>query len=227
MDQIGRLTIDSTAAKSDMCQLGANFGTDKSPYSTTHHRHAYTAVYDLLFASRRFDQLVLGELGILDNMSMHVWRSFFPLATLHGFEYFDEKITAARSHRLPRATYRHVDVGSTQSIFHALNEVGTLFDILIDDSTHLFEHQINFVKVAVDFLKPGGIVVVEDVFRGWDEARYSTSLADVLAFFTSAIFIETNHDNAISHGDVEPYYNNDKLLVMFRNQAVRQTGRPS
>ena len=212
---------------SDMCRLGASFGTDKSPYSNTHHRHAYTAVYDLLFAGRRFDQLVLGEMGILDNMSMHVWRSFFPLATLHGFEYFDEKIAAARAHRLPRTTYSHVDVGSTQSIFHALNEVGTLFDILIDDSTHLFEHQVNFVQVAVDFVKPGGIVDVEDVFRGWEEDLFSEALVDVLPFFTSAIFIETNHANSWSHGDVEPYYNNDKLLVMFRNQAVRQSGKPS
>lgn len=231
MDRINRIAVDTTHAITDLCVLATEFPTDKSAFHVqpghTPHRHPYTAVYDMLFATRRYDPLVFGELGVLDNMSMHVWRGYFPNATLYGFDAFPDKIEAARQAALPRTHYALADVGNRRSLFDAFNDTGRAFDVLIDDSTHLFDHQILFIGVALEFVRPGGMVIVEDVFRGWDETRYCAALQPVYPYFSSGTFIETNHAQAYSAGNVEPYYNNDKLLVLVRNETPVARAHPT
>ncbi|AMB47850.1 hypothetical protein Y590_23100 [Methylobacterium sp. AMS5] len=158
---------------------------------------------------------------------MHAWRSYFPNATLYGFEYQDHLIEQARSQRLPRTHYVKADIGNADLFYESLNGTQQTFDILIDDSTHLFPHQINFVNVAVDFVKPGGMVIVEDIFRDWPEERFTEALRPVLPYFSSGAFIETNHAQRYSEGTQEPWYNNDKLLVLHRNTLTRTLTHPS
>lgn len=224
MGKISKLQIDSTGAITDLCYYGTKYPTDKSPYSSTWHRHPYTAVYNFLFSTLRYSPIVFGEIGILDNMSMHMWRSFFTEAQLYGFEYFDDKIERAISECIPGATYSSMNIADKVSIFTALNNCKTKFDILIDDSTHLFEHQINFVEVALDFVKPGGMLVIEDVFRHWPNERYEEAIGPYFDYFSSVVAVETNHENAYSGGNhQEPYYDNDKLIVLYRNRKQRVT----
>jgi hypothetical protein len=222
MDRINRLVIDSSGAVSDLCVLGAEYPTDKSPYNFLEGqdvaRHCYTAVYDLLFAARRFEPIVLGEIGIASNMSMHMWRAYFPNALLFGFDYAQHWIDRAVSHGLARTYYGIADMNSPLSLFNALSETRQTFDILIDDSTHAFQHQISFIEVATHFIKPGGMLIVEDVFKGWDEARYHEALLPYHQYFLTATFMEMVHVNRHSPGTEEPHYNNDKLLVLVRNQ---------
>ena len=227
MTKINRVVVDCTAASSELCRLGAEYGTDKSPYSTTWHHHPYTAVYDLLFADRRYSPITLGELGILENSSIRMWRSYFTQAQIFGFEVSAEKVAAAQAECLPGTHYYTADVTNRASMFQAFNKANCLFDILIDDSTHLFDHQIAFVEVAMDFVKPGGMIVIEDVFRGWDETRYSDALSQYVPYFSNMTFIETNHAAAFSGGTtLEPYFNNDKILVMYRNEVTRRRSAP-
>ena len=74
--RIEKLVVDSTESVTDLCRLGVKHPTDKSPYneSDSLHKHPYTAVYNLLFSYMRYNPIVLGEIGILDNMSMKCWR---------------------------------------------------------------------------------------------------------------------------------------------------------
>lgn len=223
MKRINRVVIDTSDSITDLCWLGTEFPTDKSPFNRSGgnlaHRHPYTAVYDLLFAPRRYDRLVLGELGILDNMSMHAWRFYFPHATLFGLEFDEKRIEKARADGLANTHYGHADVSSRSSLFAALNRTQQMFDILIDDSTHLFEHQILFIETGLQFMKPGGMLIVEDVFREWSDDRYRDALQPYYNFFSSGTLLETNHRHAHSPGSEAPCYNNDKLLVLVRNQV--------
>jgi len=215
----------------DLCVLATEYPTDKSPYHYSGgqvvHRHPYTAVYDLLFGARRHEPLVLGELGILDNMSMHVWRKYFLAATLFGFEISPNKIAAARAAMLPNTHYALADVKDRASLFFALNEIRTLFDILIDDSTHLFEDQLTFIEVGAGFMKPGGMLIVEDVFRGWEDKHYCDALRPYHRYFSSGTFIDAKHEQSYSGGDAEPYYDNDQLLVLIRNHVPIERPHPT
>jgi hypothetical protein len=219
--KINYIIIDTSKALTDLCVLGAHYRTDKSPYNPALHRHPYTAVYDMLFASRRYQPIIFGEIGVMSNASMRMWRSYFTTASLYGFEINTETLVAARSDNLPNVHYNFMDSSNPQSIFEALNDTKQLFDVIIEDSSHYFESQMAVASVAFEFLKPGGTLIIEDIFRPWGEARYEEALAPYMKYFSSMAFFETNHKNLWSPGTEEPWFNNDKLLVMHRNQETK------
>ena len=209
--KINSITIDSTNSVTDLCLLGVKYPTDKSPYNpdVSLHKHAYTSIYNLLFSNLRYKDIKLGELGILDNNSMLSWREFFPNAKLYGFEWFDERLDKAINDNID-STYIKMNVKDVNSISDGLSVAGSKFDILIEDSTHLFEDQIKFVNEAHKHLNPGGILIIEDIFISANEEDYSKAIN--LEHFSSATFIFANHNLKNSLG-----WNNDKLLVLYKN----------
>jgi demethylmacrocin O-methyltransferase len=211
--QINKIIVDSTYSTTDLCNLGVKYPTDKSPYNKEAglHKHAYTAVYDLLFSNSRWNSIKIGELGILDNNSMLSWREYFPNAELYGFEWFDDKLQKAVNDNIQNCKYSKMNIQDTESIEAGLSEYGP-FDILIEDSTHIFEDQIRFINVAYKYLKPGGFLIIEDIFLRESEQRYSNELNHLAEYFSSVTFIEANHDLKYSPG-----WNNDKLLILYRN----------
>lgn len=222
MEKLNRIVIDSSQSVTDLCVLGAQYPTDKSPYTSIEGmaRHGYTAVYDLLLSSKRYEPLLLGEAGIAHNMSMHMWRSYFPQAILYGWDFDEKLLETAKAQKIPRCHYGYINMNDINSVLDAFNSAGANFDILIDDTTHACEHQVLFVQMALRFMKPGGLIIIEDVFRQWDESRYNDALRPYFKYFSSGTFIETNHKNNLSIGNTPPYFDNDKLLVLTRNHEL-------
>ena len=214
--KINNISIDSTNSITDLCQLGIKYPTDKCPYNNNNelHKHAYTSIYNLLFSNIRYKNITLGELGILDNNSMLSWREFFPNAKLYGFEWFDSRLDKAVKDGID-CTYIKMDVTNSKSILKGLNLVSTKFDVLIDDSTHVFEDQIKFINQAYKYLNPGGFLIIEDIFINANEKDYENSLDHLSEYFSSATFIFANHE--LKHS---PGWNNDKLLVLNRNNKL-------
>jgi SAM-dependent methyltransferase len=217
--KINNIIVDSTKSKTDLCELGVKYPTDKSPYNTDNtvtlhgsgHRHPYTAVYDLLFSSMRYQNIKLAEIGILDNMSMLCWRDYFTNAELFGFDFNKEFIKVGKDLNLSKTTYDFIDVKSVESIEDCLDKYGK-YDIIIEDSTHEFNDQITVCSVAHKYLKPGGILIVEDIFRRESEEKYRENFIDILKYYSSITFIMTEHELKYS-----PDWDNDKLLILHRN----------
>jgi len=209
---INNIVVDSTNSVTDLCMLGTLYPTDKSPYNKNDnlHKHAYTSIYNLLFSSMRYKTIKLGEIGILDNNSMKMWRKYFPYAELHGYEWSDDYLKKATSDNLPNTFYTKMDVTDKFSIEKEFNNI--LFDVLIDDSTHKFEDQINLINVACKYMNVGGILIIEDIFTNFDQKQYEDSIDHLKEYFSTITFIETNHLLKYSPG-----WNNDKLLILFRN----------
>jgi hypothetical protein len=200
------MRIDSTGVTTDLCKLGAKYGTDKSPYNTDSnlHKHPYTAVYQMLFAPFRHKKINFAEIGILENKSMQMWREYFTKATLYGFEWFDDKINKAVNDGLPNTHYHKMNVQDEASIHKAFNEAGKKYDILIEDSTHKIEDQIRVVNIAHKYMNKGGILIIEDIFRNQDESAYSFEQ------YESMLFVTTDHYNRYSPG-----WDNDKLCILI------------
>jgi len=211
---INSIEIDSTKSRTDLCNLGALYPTDKSPYNSHSglHKHAYTSIYNLLFSHIRYNNIRLGEVGVLDNMSMLSWRKYFPNAKLYGYEWFDSRLNKALADRINNSVYMKMNIEDVNSIEECLSLSGSEFDILIDDSTHVFKDQINFINVAYKHLKPGGFLIIEDIFISENEKRYAENIDHIKDYFSSATFIFANHALKYSPG-----WNNDKLLVLNRN----------
>ena len=62
------------------------------------------------------------------------------------------------------------------------------YDIILDDSTHNFKDQIKIIKNVHQYLKPGGILIIEDIFKKYDEKQYIEKLEEYLHFFQDYYF---------------------------------------
>jgi glycosyltransferase involved in cell wall biosynthesis len=214
---IQSVTIDTTGTVSNLCEIAMQFNSDKCPYSketTSGHRHPYTPVYDTLFSSLRTQSINIAEIGIEKNDSINIWRKYFPNADIYGFEYNEQYLQEAINQNLSNVYYEKIDVKDANNIRKTFQTINKKYDILIDDSTHLFEDQIRVIQNSIEYLNEGGILVVEDIFRNRSEEDYQRKLQGISKYFSSATFMTTEHENKFS-GD----WNNDKLLVLVRNDV--------
>jgi predicted O-methyltransferase YrrM len=213
MKRIQRITVDSTAAETHLCTLGSNYKTDKSPYNDAGHRHPYTAVYSLFLSQYRFQPVRFVEIGIAGGNSILLWRTYFTHKDTHIFGFDRDKnfIQNVLNFQLPGVSLGEMDVYEELSIRNGLQATGGNLDVILDDSSHGLVDQIRIIKQAIPFLKPGGVIIIEDIFRDTPEERYEEGLADVLDQFSMAMFVVTEHERRYSPG-----WNNDKLLFLVK-----------
>lgn len=206
-------SIDSTFCATELCKLGAKYPTDKSPINNESnlHKHAYMAIYNLLFASLKHRPIKLAEIGIYHNMSIRCWREFFPNATLYGLEYNQNFINSALEHNLSNTFYSTIDVTNEQSIQAAFDNLEHKMDIIIDDSTHQPPHQINVIQTCLNYLNSGGYLVIEDLFKRVDTQLFSQILDNMTDVVADYFFVDANHKNKYS-----AEWDNDRLLIIIK-----------
>ena len=209
--KINKIIIDTTNFSSQLCKLCSISGTDKSPYNPGWHRHGYTGLYELLFSSFKNTKFNLAEIGVKYGASLKALREYFPKAQLYGFDIDKSFIDATKSLRLKSTKVSFMDVSDPKDIYLNLKKFNCKFKIIIDDSSHEFEHQINIINQAVSFLESGGFLIIEDVnnYPGLEKEYLKGIFKEKLKFFRSVFFVECNHINKSSKG-----MNNDKLLIM-------------
>ena len=215
---IGRLLIDSTHATTELCLLGQATGTDKTPLNSNGgHRHPYTAVYTMLLSQYKNTPVRFVEIGIAGGASVVMWDHYFknPGAELHFFDCGEEFLKHARGGIAgPKAKFSFMDVSKDGDVLRALKESskwGQPYDVILDDSSHNFEHQMRIVREGWSMLRQGGMFIIEDVFRAESEERYEKGLAEILPQCAAAYFVVCEHAARWSPG-----WDNDKLLILVK-----------
>lgn len=213
MEGIQSITVDSTETQSELCCLGAIMGVDKSPYNRISHRHPYTAIYSLLFAHLKMAPLQFCEIGIGTTRSLQMWSRYFESsdARIYGFDLDKELVDLVQKQDMPRITAAIMDVEQADSITEALRAIGRPLDVLLDDSSHHFEDEIRIIECSLPFIKSGGMIIIEDVYRDIPIEKYTTALSALLHNFSYASFVVTDHKNRWSPG-----WDNDRLLVLIK-----------
>ena len=151
-----------------LCQIMDSFKSDKC------QRHNYTKFYEFMFAKYRDKPADILEIGlgtnnveIASNMgsdgkpgaSLRGWKSYFPKAEIFGAD-IDREILFQED----RIKTFHVDVTKNDSIDQMFNQMKVpSFDVIIEDSLHEIDAQLNFYSKAIPHLKPDGIYITEDV----------------------------------------------------------------
>lgn len=210
--RIQRLIVDSTHSNTDLCKICAASNSDKSPLETPNsqrHRHPYSSVYSMLFSPLRNMPIQFAEIGIAYGASANAWFNWFSQARLCFFDR-DENFVAIIA-QTSRSISAVMDVSKDGDVERALAVPGGLYDVILDDSSHEFEHQIRIIKEAIPFVKPGGYIIVEDIYRSHNEKDYEDALTDILDSFSMAYFVICNHEERWSPG-----WNNDKMLVLVK-----------
>ena len=201
----------------ELCEIGKKYDTDKSSQrnnvTNTRHCHPYTLFYHGRFKHVKNENLQIAELGILDGASLLMWKEYFNNATIDGFEYNYDLINHFKTKfNNDRINIYHIDVTQEDSIENSFFVSNKQYDIIIEDTTHQFEDQIRVIKNVYKYLKPGGILIIEDIFKHYDENQYINRLGDILDNFQDYYFIELDHNNRNSTN-----WNNDKLFILIKN----------
>lgn len=210
-----KLIIDTSHYTSELCQLGANFGTNKSALNMLGHRSGYTPYYDLLLRHLRNEKMNFAEIGIESNASIKMWRKYFSKAKIYGFEFENFKIRNAKKHKLKNTFYKTIDVSNQSSIDKAFSYIDQKFDVIIDDSTHYIDHQINVIKKTHPYLKKNGILIIEDIFKKrkeHSEINYYNKIKNLKKFFQKIYFVEFHNLNNWTAS-----WKCEKILVLIKN----------
>jgi predicted O-methyltransferase YrrM len=139
--------------------IGVQFGTDKSS-----RHHNYLNFYERHFAARRHEPLTILEIGVLNGASLRTWREYFPNAKIVGCD-IDPTV---RRWAAARIEIEYMDQSNLEDLVRVAVKHGPL-DIIIEDGSHLWEHQITTLRTLFPFLRPDGIYVVEDLQTNFGE----------------------------------------------------------
>jgi hypothetical protein len=203
------LYINSTDIKTELCNIGAKHNTDKSPFAEKSvcaaHRKGYTAFYSFLLSQYESTPFKLAEIGIEQSASLLTWSEKYPHAEICMFDLEDEKLNKGKQYNLPNTSFYKIDVGNTNSINESFDSCNKIFDIIIDDSSHLLSHQNNIIQCCYKYLKVGGVLVIEDIER---VVPFETFAIDksIWAFST---FVICDHAN-------RQCTDNDKILFLVK-----------
>lgn len=145
-------------------EIGQLHGTDKSSAE-----HNYLNKYEFFLSkwkNKRFNML---ELGVFRGASIKMWRDFFPNATIYAVDVDSE----ARQYT---AENRKVIIADL-SLYKNVSELSVLkSEIIVDDASHMWRHQIMALLVLFDSLPHGGVYIVEDIetsFKGYEHSFYN------------------------------------------------------
>lgn len=209
------VTIESTECRTTLCRLCAEAGTDKGPFTLQGHRHPYTAPYSLLFEPLKHRPIKFAEIGVFRGASLRVWREFFSQAKLYGYDNDIPNLQFISNYGMPNVFLDQMDASKEDSIQEKLKEAtndGELFDVILDDASHDSADQCAVIRTALPFLKKGGLLIIEDIFRERPIEPFEKAVESVKDLISFHTFIVCDHALRYSPG-----WNNDKLLVLVRN----------
>lgn len=120
--------------------------------------HSYIDVYQTVLEPISTSATRVLEVGIQQGGSIKLWADFFQNAEIYGVDITLEKVEIDLSS--PRI--RCITANAYDSEFVKSLGYGT-FDFVIDDGPHTKESMMFFAKEYVKLLKPGGVLVIEDI----------------------------------------------------------------
>lgn len=122
----------------------------------------YLEVYDRFFAPYR-DHAVMLEIGVARGGSLELWRRYFgDAATLYGIDIDPECATRVS----PPNQVRIGSQADAAFLAGVVQEMGAP-NIILDDGSHIAEHQVASFRTLFPLLQVGGIYVIEDLHTSY------------------------------------------------------------
>lgn len=125
-------------------------------------------IYDRHFAAYRGEAITLLEIGVESGGSLELWRKYFGAkARIVGVD-IEPKSKAAES---PNTFVRIGSQGDPAFLEAVAAEFGP-FDLVIDDGSHVFTHQIQTFRSLYPHLRSGGLYCCEDLCTSYWEDEF-------------------------------------------------------
>ncbi len=146
--------------RTSLCEIAKKWGTDKVGH------HEYTRFYYELTKDRNASKVLeigIGHPGCMwpayrTGASLFMWEEWFPNAQIYAFDIEPSIL-------INRGRIRSVlcDQSNAESLRRAVSQTGGGFDLIVDDGSHIAEHQIVSAQVLAPYLSEYGVYVIEDV----------------------------------------------------------------
>ena len=133
-------------------ELGHHYQTDKAS-----GRHSYLGTYDAVLSSRRDTARAVLEIGVKTGASLRMWRDYFSRAEIVGID----RNSICKQQAGDRIS---IEIGN-QNDFEFLDRISAarVFDVIVDDGSHQWSHQIGSFQHLWPKLSQGGVYIVEDL----------------------------------------------------------------
>lgn len=150
---------------SKLCELAEKYGVDKCPVIN----HQYTPTYDMLLWNKnpkKFLEIGIGNYELMSRIvgtdykhgaSLRMWKEYFPDCYIYGCDILENVIFQDE-----RISTQLVDQSCPASLQEMMHNFGTM-DIILDDGSHIEEHQRLSFSTLWEYLNKGGYYIIEDV----------------------------------------------------------------
>lgn len=133
-------------------EIGLKNGTDKAS-----DRNDFLRRYEPFLEKHRNQKVKLLEIGVLGGSSIRTWRDYFSEGEIIGGDINPD----VKQYAGDRICIEIIDQGKAVDL-ERLVAKGP-YDVIIDDGSHLWEHQILTLRTLLPALKPGGVFIIEDL----------------------------------------------------------------
>ena len=137
--------------------IGVKYGADKSSIF-----HNYLDFYQEQLPDQSFTGRLL-EIGVMDGLSMKMWREYYPNAEIVGIDIKPDMASYMHNSDwgVPESVKLITADGTKKADMQPLGK----FDIIIDDGSHYWaEQQKSFDILYKQQLNPGGVYILEDLW---------------------------------------------------------------
>jgi len=133
----------------------------KSDKGTTHDY--INGYYSNEFTSKRNDKLKILEIGVHRGTSMKLLREWFINSEIIGIDPFGDGLPEGIADEIRNIGNITIiqDDGYTQNVLDMFED--NSIDYLIDDGPHTLDSQLFAIEYWFKKVKPGGIMIIEDI----------------------------------------------------------------
>lgn len=133
--------------------LGLRAGTDKAS-----HHHDFLRFYEGFLGPMRFQDVSVLEIGVYQGNSLAMWEEYFGRGRIVAIDIEP----AAKQFETERARVEIADQANIADLVRIATRYGP-FDLVLDDGSHFWDHQITSFRYLLPFVKPGRFYILEDL----------------------------------------------------------------
>jgi len=161
--------------------------------------HGFTEFYEPYFREMRSrgEVLKILEIGVQTGSSLEMLQNYFPLAEIYGLD-----ISIGQCNKTFNECIHLVegDQNSKEKLEEVARMAGGKFDIVIDDGSHIFEHQFHSLLYLMDYVSKDGFYILEDLHTSLTWGDCNDSPLYFLNFYKKPSFYTEEEYQKVKNG---------------------------
>jgi len=155
--------------------------TKKAGKTTDKYLHYFKA-YQHHFKPIKHRELNLLEIGVQNGGGLWMWQKYFPNAQIYGIDIDPY----CKRHEGDRVKVFTGSQGDPEFLRQVSEEVSG-FSIVIDDGSHIMDHQLTSFSILFPLMRLKGIYVFEDLHTSYWPAFWSKSGKNTIQFLKDLV----------------------------------------